>query len=173
MDALVITFLSSYIHYRLIITFFLLVRIFPQNFSFYLNYYIYLFSLFWRNIFCCGFTLRVTSKTLFSPEYITSKHTQKISFSRKWKIFWDQRSDTFSTPEADKHSNDPASLTDKLPATKNDNNRINILPFHQLPQCSKQVTSSRRSQCVHPVSYFIYSENKDWGETNYQHYIFS
>jgi hypothetical protein len=27
----------------------------------------------------CGYTLRVTSKTLYSPEYITSKHTQKIS----------------------------------------------------------------------------------------------
>jgi hypothetical protein len=25
----------------------------------------------------CGYTLRVTSKTLYSPEYITSKHTQK------------------------------------------------------------------------------------------------
>ena len=24
----------------------------------------------------CGYTLRVTSKTLYSPEYITSKHTQ-------------------------------------------------------------------------------------------------
>jgi hypothetical protein len=27
----------------------------------------------------CGYTLRVTSKTLYSHEYITSKHTQKIS----------------------------------------------------------------------------------------------
>ena len=27
----------------------------------------------------CRYTLRVTSKTLYSPEYITSKHTQKIS----------------------------------------------------------------------------------------------
>ena len=25
----------------------------------------------------CGYTLRVTSKTLYSPEYITSKHIQK------------------------------------------------------------------------------------------------
>ena len=25
----------------------------------------------------CGYTLRVTSKTLYSPEYITPKHTQK------------------------------------------------------------------------------------------------
>ena len=25
----------------------------------------------------CGYTLRVTSKTLYSPECITSKHTQK------------------------------------------------------------------------------------------------
>jgi hypothetical protein len=80
MDALVIIFLSSYIHYRLIITFFLLVRIFPQNFSFYLNYYIYLFSVFFGEYFLLWilYTLRVTSKTLFSPEYITSKHTQKI-----------------------------------------------------------------------------------------------
>ena len=28
----------------------------------------------------CGYTLRVTSKTLYSPEYITSKHTQKYAF---------------------------------------------------------------------------------------------
>jgi hypothetical protein len=28
----------------------------------------------------CGYTLRITSKTLYSPEYITSKHTQKISW---------------------------------------------------------------------------------------------
>ena len=26
----------------------------------------------------CGYTLRVTSKTLYSPEYITPKHTQNI-----------------------------------------------------------------------------------------------
>jgi hypothetical protein len=25
----------------------------------------------------CGYTLRVTSKTIYSPGYITSKHTQK------------------------------------------------------------------------------------------------
>jgi hypothetical protein len=27
----------------------------------------------------CRYTLRVTSKTLYSPEYITSKHAQKYS----------------------------------------------------------------------------------------------
>jgi hypothetical protein len=25
----------------------------------------------------CGYTLRATSKTIYSPKYITSKHTQK------------------------------------------------------------------------------------------------
>ena len=28
----------------------------------------------------CGYTLRVTSKTLYSPEYITSKHTPKYIY---------------------------------------------------------------------------------------------
>jgi hypothetical protein len=27
----------------------------------------------------CGYTLRVTSQTLYSPEYITPTHTHKIS----------------------------------------------------------------------------------------------
>ena len=43
MDALIIAFLRSSLQYKYI-TFFLLVRIFPLNFSFYLNYYNYLFS---------------------------------------------------------------------------------------------------------------------------------
>ena len=33
----------------------------------------------------CGYTLRVTSKTLYSPEYTTPKHTQKILVSASLK----------------------------------------------------------------------------------------
>jgi hypothetical protein len=36
----------------------------------------------------CRYTFRVTSKTLYSPEYITSKHTQKYSA----RIFTETRS---------------------------------------------------------------------------------